>query len=413
MTKSLRPRATKVAKPTEKTFLYKGVSLRGKKVAGEIDALSVQMARIKLHKQGINATTIYKKRTQMPWVNAIKSIDITLFFRQLATMLSAGLPLTQALGIAEQNSKNTALKTIISTIKTDIESGSNFSKAIAKHTAFSRLSVALIDAGERSGSLDVMLERIAHHQESLESLKNKLKKAALYPIAVLIVAIAVTTILLVKVVPIFAKTFADLGSELPLPTRIIMALSEMLVAHFWITSLMVTGAAAFILYLHLKTNKIKQFIDKISLKLPLISQLTKKSASARFSRTLATTAGAGVELLSAIELSAQATNHHAFIKELQGVGNKVRDGQKLSQALSQSTLFLPMTVQMIAVGEESGQLIAMLDKVADFYDGEVREQIDSLTSLIEPAIIVVLGVIVGGVVLAMYLPIFEIGTNVP
>ncbi|MFL1732824.1 type II secretion system F family protein [Moraxella oculi] len=396
-----------------KTFLYKGINLRGKKVVGEIDAGSIQIVRIKLHKQGINPISIRQKRTTLTWINTLKSIDITVFFRQLATMLLSGLPLTQALTITEHNSKSTALKTIISTIKTDIESGSTFTNAIKKHSVFSRLSIALIDAGERSGSLDIMLDRIASYQEELEILKNKLKKATLYPMTVLAVAIIVTTILLVKVVPIFAKTFADLGSTLPLPTRVIMVLSDALVAHFWAIFLTLIGVMMGIAYLHSTTDKIKQLVDKTVLKLPFINQLVKKSMLVRFSRTLATTAGAGVELLTAIELSAQATNHRAFIKELQSVGNKVRDGQKLSQAMSHSHLFLTMMVQMIAVGEESGQMVEMLNKIADYYGNEINEQIDGITNLIEPAIIVILGVVIGGVVLAMYLPIFEIGMNAP
>lgn len=396
-----------------KTFLYKGINLRGKKVVGEIDAGSIQIVRIKLHKQGINPISIRQKRTTLTWINTLKSIDITVFFRQLATMLLSGLPLTQALTITDHNSKSTALKTIISTIKTDIESGSTFTNAIKKHSVFSRLSIALIDAGERSGSLDIMLDRIASYQEELEILKNKLKKATLYPMTVLAVAIIVTTILLVKVVPIFAKTFADLGSTLPLPTRVIMVLSDALVAHFWAIFLTLIGVMMGIAYLHSTTDKIKQLVDKTVLKLPFINQLVKKSMLVRFSRTLATTAGAGVELLTAIELSAQATNHRAFIKELQSVGNKVRDGQKLSQAMSHSHLFLPMMVQMIAVGEESGQMVEMLNKIADYYGNEINEQIDGITNLIEPAIIVILGVVIGGVVLAMYLPIFEIGMNAP
>lgn len=417
MVKPIKPHSTrtnaKLAKPNNKTFVYKGLTLRGKKIMGEIDAITAQMARIKLQQQGITTSSIRQKRAGLSWKKPIKSIDITLFFRQLATMLSAGVPLTQALTITEQNSKNIAFKSIISTIKTDIESGSNFASAAAKHTSFNRLSISLIDAGERSGSLDVMLDRIATHQENLEILKNKLKKSFQYPIAVLTVATIVTAILLVKVVPIFAKTFADLGGELPLATRLIMAFSDGLVAYIWMILLAIFIVIISILYLHIKTNKIKNFIDNISLKLPIIKTLTKKSAAARFSRTLATTFGAGIPLLTALELSAQSTNHLNFIQALQGISNKVQGGQKLSQAMSQSTLFLPMIIQMIDVGEESGKLTQMLEKVADYYDNEVSEQIDGMTSLIEPTIIVILGVLVGGIVLAMYLPIFQIGVGTP
>lgn len=401
------------SQPTSKTFSYKGITLRGKKITGTIDAPNPQSARIKLHKQGITTLHIRQKRHTPSWRKSIKSLDITLFFRQLATMLSAGIPLTQALEITQQNSKSPMLSATIHSIKTDIESGFSFAKALHKHSAFSRLSVALVEAGEQSGSLDTMLERIASHQESLEILKNKLKKATRYPMAVMMIAIIVTVILLVKVVPIFAKTFADMGSQLPLPTRIIMTLSDGLVAHFW-TLLAVLGIAIIGLYwANLKTNKVQDFLDDVSLKLPIIKALVKKSALARFSRTLATTFGAGVPLLTALELSAQATNHRAFIGELKRISDKVRSGQKLSQAIGQSPLFLPMTVQMIDVGEESGKLTQMLDKVADYYEDEVSTQIDGFTSLIEPAIIVVLGIVVGGVVVAMYLPIFQIGMNTP
>lgn len=402
----------KSPKPTEKTYRYHGIDLRGKKIMGEIDAFTPQMARIKLQKQGINPKSIRQQRTAWTWGKSVKSIDITLFFRQLATMLLAGITLTKALAITAQNSNNPTFVAIINTIKTDIESGSNFSKALSKHSVFSRLSIALVDAGERSGSLDAMLDRIANHQENLEALKNKLKKATQYPIAVLTVAIIVTTILLIKVVPIFSKTFADLGGQLPLATRMVVALSDTLVAHFWTMSAIITLMSG-VFWLNHKTDRARRFFDNISLKLPLIKNLVKKSAAARFSRTLATTFGAGIPLLTALELSAQATAHHAFIKELMLITDKVNGGQKLSQAISHSSLFLPMTVQMISVGEESGKISQMLEKVADYYDDEVSTQIDGLTSLIEPAIIVILGVIVGGVVVAMYLPIFQIGMNTP
>lgn len=403
----------KSPKPTEKTFRYHGTDLRGKKVMGEIDAFTPQMARIKLQKQGINPKSIRQQRTAWTWKKPVKSIDITLFFRQLATMLLAGITLTKALAITAQNSKNPTLIAIINTIKTDIESGSNFSKALSKHTVFSRLSIALVDAGERSGSLDAMLDRIANHQENLEALKNKLKKAAQYPIAVLTIAIIVTTILLIKVVPIFSKTFADLGGQLPLATRMVVALSDALVAHFWTMFAIIAALAVGVFWLNHKTDQVQRVFDHASLRLPLIKNLVKKSAAARFSRTLATTFGAGIPLLTALELSAQATAHHAFINELKLITDKVNGGQKLSQAISHSSLFLPMTIQMISVGEESGKISQMLEKVADYYDDEVGAQIDGLTSLIEPAIIVILGVIVGGVVVAMYLPIFQIGMNTP
>lgn len=400
-------------KPTNKTYTYKGIGLRGDKLTGEIDAPSLQMARLQLHKKNITPTSIRQKNRSLAWTKPVKSMDITLFFRQLSTMLLSGIALTKALDTAQQNSQNPSLKSIIHTIKTDIESGSGFAHALKKHAAFSQLAVALIDAGERSGSLDVMLTRIAHHQERLEKLKNKLKKAMYYPIAVMVVAFIVTVILLIKVVPIFAKMFGNLGQELPLPTRIIMNMSDVLVAHFWsLAAVMFVGGFGLI-YLHQKTDKITQLLDVLSLKLPLIKTITKKSALARFTRTLATTFEAGVPLLTALELSAQATNHRTFIKELQRAADRVRGGQKLGQALAQSSLFLPMTVQMIDVGEESGRLTQMLDKVADYYDDEINEQIDGLSSLIEPIVMVVLGLIVGTVVLAMYLPIFNMGAGLP
>lgn len=414
MPKSIKTaKLRQINKPKDKTFSYKGISAQGKKVTGEINAATLQLARLKLQKEGITRPRLRQKKPFLPnFTNKIKSLEITLFFRQLATMLSAGIPLIQALDITNQNSKNPAFSTIINQIKTDIESGSNFANALGKHKAFSRLSIALVQAGEQSGALDTMLDRIASHQESLEILKNKLKKALQYPALVSIVAIAVTVILLVKVVPIFAKTFGEMGESLPLPTRFIMALSDGLVANFWWIVISVLAISLGLIWYNKKTGKVKLWLDDIALKLPLIAPLIKKAVLVRFSRTLATTFEAGIPLLAALDLSAKATNHHAFIKELNDISTKVNSGQRLSQAMRQSTLFLPMTVQMVDVGEESGKLTEMLNKVADYYDNEVSEQIDGLTSLIEPIIIVILGIIVGGVVIAMYLPIFQIGASV-
>lgn len=407
------PKSNKITKPKDKTFHYKGISPQGKKISGELTATTLQLARLKLQKNGITRLSIHQKRQFFPnLTRKIKSLEITLFFRQLATMLSAGIPLIQALRIAQQNSKNAAFCVIINQIRTDIESGSNFANALSKHTIFSHLSISLVQAGERSGSLDIMLDRIASRQESLETLKNKIKKSLQYPALISIVAIIITAILLIKVVPIFAKTFSEMGEDLPLPTQFIMALSHGLVTYFWELMLSMMTISFGLIWFDKKTSKARLWLNNLALKLPLIGPLIKKTVLVRFSRTLATTFEAGIPLLAALDLSAKATNHPTYIKELSNIGTKIAGGQRLSQAMKQSTLFLPMTVQMIDVGEESGRLTEMLNKVADYYDNEIGEQIDGLTSLIEPVIIVILGIIVGGVVIAMYLPIFQIGANV-
>ncbi|MFA9486457.1 MULTISPECIES: type II secretion system F family protein [unclassified Moraxella] len=408
MTKPIKP--TKYTKPTNKTYTYKGIGLRGDKLSGEIDAPTLHMARLQLHKKNIAPTSIRQKHRSLTWTKPISSTDMTLFFRQMSTMLLSGIALTKALDTAQQNSNNPTLKTAISTIKTDIESGLSLAHALKKHTAFGGLTIALVDAGERSGCLDVMLTRIAQYQERLETLKNKLKKAMYYPIFVMVVAVIVTVILLIKVVPIFAQMFGNLNQELPLPTRIIMTISDVLVAHFWSLITIICIIMLGIIWLK-KTDRISWPLYRLSLQLPIIKTITIKSALARFTRTLATTCQAGIPLTNAIELSAQATHHHAFIKELKIITDQVQAGKKLADALTKSTLFLPMTVQMIQVGEEAGRLPQILDTIADYYDDQVNQHIDGLTSLVEPAVMALLGVIVGLVVMAIYLPIFQMGVN--
>jgi type IV pilus assembly protein PilC len=395
-------------------FVYEGVNRRGQKVKGETSSSSLELAKAMLRKQGIIVKSIKKKpKALFTFKKAIKPLDIAIFSRQLATMMKAGVPLTQSFEIVADSLDNPTMKVLVLQIKADIEAGGTFASALRKHPRyFDDLFCSLVDSGEQSGALETMLERVATYKEKSELLKAKIRKALKYPMAVIVVAVAVTIILLIKVVPVFSDLFESFGAELPAFTQLVVAMSEWMKA-WWFILIIATGAA--ILGFSAAKNRSKKFrdlLDRATLKVPIFGKIAYQAIIARFSRTLSTTFAAGVPLIDALESTAGATNNVVFYNATQQIKNEVATGQQLQFSMRSTNLFPSMAIQLVGIGEESGSLEEMLDKVAVYYENEVDNAVDGLTSLMEPIIMVVLGVLVGGLVIAMYLPIFKLGAVV-
>lgn len=395
-------------------FVYTGINRRGQKIKGETTSRSLALARATLRTQGITVSNIKKKpKSLMIKKRAIKAQDIAIFTRQLATMIEAGVPLIQSFEIVAASLDNPSMKSLVLKLKLDIESGTTLASALRNHPRyFDDLFCALVESGEQSGSLEMMLERVATHQEKSELLKAKIKKAIKYPLAVIVVAVIVSIILLIKVVPILADLFNSFGSELPVFTQIVVDMSDWM--KDWWLSLMIGFGVIFIAFFALKkrSKNFHDFLDQLLLKLPIFGKITYQAIVARFSRTLATTVAAGVPLTDALESTAGVTNNVVFYNATQQIKNDVSKGQQLQFAMRSTKLFPSMAIQLVGVGEESGSLEKMLEKIALYYENKVDNAVDGLTSLMEPIIMVVLGVLVGGLVIAMYLPIFKMGAVV-
>ena len=399
-------------KDTLRTFEYQGNNSQGQEVKGELSSSSLPLAKAQLRKQGIVLNSIRRKPKPVIIVKKkIRALDIAVFARQLATMTKAGVPLLQSLDIVIETLTKPSMIEVVEQLKYSIESGTPFAAALSKHPKqFDNLFCALVSAGEYSGSLDIMLERIATYKEKSEHLKSKIKKAIKYPIAVTSVAIMVSLILLLKVVPVFSELFDSFDSQLPAFTQLVVSISEGL-QRWWLGLLGVTSMAIAGFFRVKKSNaKFAAFIDQVQLKLPIVGRITYQAIIARFARTLATTYAAGVPLLQALEATAAATDNQLFYKATQKIKQDVATGQSLNVAMGSSRLFPTLAIQMVSIGEESGSLDDMLDKVAVYYENEVDNAVDGLTSLMEPIIMVVLGLLVGGLVIAMYLPIFQLGS---
>ncbi|WP_230658729.1 type II secretion system F family protein [Psychrobacter sp. I-STPA10] len=392
-------------------FVYDGTNRRGQKVKGETTSRSMELAKAQLRKQGITVRAIKKKpKPLFTSKKKIKALDIAIFVRQLATMMKAGVPLTQSFEIVADSLDNPSMKDLVLKIKTEIESGSTFAAALRKHPRyFDDLFCSLVESGEQSGALETMLERVATYKEKSELLKAKIKKALKYPIAVIVVAIIVTIILLVKVVPVFAELFSSFGAELPAFTQMVVTMSEWMQS--WWFVLIIGIGAAIIAFSEAKkrSKKFRDFLDRLVLKAPIFGNIAYQAVIARFARTLSTTFAAGVPLIDALDSTAGATNNVVFYNATQRVKEDVATGQQLQFAMRSTNLFPSMAIQMVGIGEEAGSLEEMLDKVATYYENEVDNAVDGLTSLMEPLIMAVLGVLVGGLVVAMYLPIFQLG----
>jgi type IV pilus assembly protein PilC len=396
------------------TFLYKGKDKRGTKVKGEITGKSAAAVKLELRKQGITANSVNKK-LELPIGGKPKvtAADIAVFTRQMATMMKAGVPLVQSFEIVADGLDNSSLREIILGIKAEVEGGNNFGGALRKYPdQFDNLFCSLVEAGEASGALETMLERVALYKEKSEALKAKIKKALKYPISVVVVAIIVTGILLVKVVPTFEELFEGFGAELPAFTQMVIGMSRWMVAN-WLLALIIVGAVIIGLsQLHKRSPQFRRAMDRAALKAPLFGDLAYKAVVARYARTLSTTFAAGVPLIEALEACASAAGNTVYEDAILAVRDDVATGQQLQFAMRVTGLFPSMALQMVAIGEESGALDAMLEKVADYYEAEVDNAVDGLTSMMEPLIMSVLGVLIGGLIVAMYLPIFQLGSVV-
>ncbi len=402
------------AKPSvvSNTYVYKGVDKKGSKVQGEIASTSPALAKAQLLKQGISAKSVSKKSKPLLGEKggSISPMDIAVFARQMATMMKAGVPLVQAFDIVADGLEKPSLKKLVLTIRDSVASGGGFAPSLREHPKyFDELFCNLVDAGEQAGALETMLDRIATYKEKTEKLKAKIKKALSYPIAVVAVALIVTAILLIKVVPQFAETFGSFGAKLPAFTLFVLHLSE-LVQAYWLIILL--GIGATLAGLKIAVRKSKAFaylVDRYVLKIPVIGQIIYLSVMARFARTLSTTFAAGVPLIEALTSVAGAAGNKIYADAILKIREDVSTGIQLNVALKARGIFPTLLIQMASIGEESGALDAMLDKVATYYEEAVDNTVDSLTSLLEPLIMSVLGVLVGGLMIAMYLPIFQLG----
>lgn len=395
-------------------FVYDGTNRRGQQVKGETTSRSMELAKATLRKQGITVKTIKKKpKPLFTFKKKIKPIDIAIFSRQLATMLKAGVPLTQSFEIVADSLDNPSMKDLVLALKGEVESGTTFTTALRRHPRyFDELFCSLVESGEQSGALETMLERVATYKEKSELLKAKIKKAVKYPIAVIIVAFIVTVILLVKVVPVFADMFGSFGAELPAFTQMVVGMSEWM-QKWWYIMLIAVGLAIYgFIEAKARSADFRDFLDRTTLRLPIFGNIAYQAVIARFSRTLSTTFAAGVPLIDALNSTAGATNNVVFYNATQQIKDDVSTGQQMHFAMRSTNLFPSMAIQMVAIGEEAGSLEEMLDKVAVYYENEVDNAVDGLTSLMEPMIMAVLGVLVGGLVIAMYLPIFQMGSVV-
>lgn len=398
------------------TFIYDGVDRKGIKIKGEIPARNMALAKVTLRKQGITIKTIREKKKNILEAftkKRVTTLDITIFTRQLATMMKAGVPLVQSFEIVAEGLDNPAMREVVLGIKGEVEGGNTFAGALRKYPQhFDKLFCSLVESGEQSGALETMLDRVAVYKEKSELLKQKIKKAIKYPATVIVVAVIVTIILMVKVVPVFQDLFSSFGADLPAFTQMVVNMSNWMQSYWFILIIGVAIAIALILEAKKRSKKFRDALDKAALKLPIFGDLIYKAIIARYSRTLATTFAAGVPLIDALESTAGATNNVVYEEAVLKIRDDVATGQQLQFAMRATNKFPSMAIQMVSIGEESGALDAMLDKVATHYENEVDNAVDGLTSMMEPLIMAILGVLVGGLVIAMYLPIFQMGSVV-
>jgi len=396
-------------------FLWTGMDKRGVKVKGQARGLSPSLIKADLRKQGIKPLKIRKKSALFESSGKTKIIpkDIAVFFRQLATMMAAGVPLVQAFEIIGRGHDNKGMRDLILNVKYEVESGTALAESLEKHPLhFDALVVNLVSAGEQAGVLESLLDKIATYKEKTELLKSKIKKAMFYPIAVMIVAVIVTSILLIFVVPQFEQLFSSFGADLPAFTRVVVNMSEFLQAYWWIVFGIAIGSVVGLLQAKRRSRAFTRALDRMILKLPIVGPIMVKAAIARFARTLATMFAAGVPLVEALQSVAGATGNVVYSDAVLQIRDSVATGQQLKFAMNQTGLFPNMVEQMVAIGEESGALDNMLNKAADFYEQEVDDAVDALSSLLEPIIMSILGILIGGLVVAMYLPIFKMGAAI-
>lgn len=393
-------------------FQWEGTDRKGNKIKGKSMATNEAAVRADLRRQGVVPKRIKKQSAGLfKGGSRITPGDIAIFSRQLSTMLAAGIPLVQAFEIVGAGHENASMQKLIMDVKADVEGGSALAEALAKHPLyFDDLFVNLVEAGEQAGALESLLDKVATYKEKTEAIKKKVKKALTYPAAVLAVAFVVTIILLIFVIPAFEDLFQGFGADLPAFTRLVIDISLFVRTQGWILAGMAGGAVYAFFYFKKRSRPMRQFLDRVILKTPIIGPIMQKAAIARYARTLSTMFSAGVPLVEALESVAGATGNIVYEVGVLRMRDEVATGQRLQQAMENTDLFPNMVIQMIAVGEESGSLDEMSAKVADFYEEDVDNAVDNLSSLLEPLIMSILGVLVGGLVVAMYLPIFKMGS---
>lgn len=400
----------------KKSFTWSGKNKAGKVVTGETTSSSVDMVKAELRKQGIVPKKVSKKSA--PFFGGsgkkITAADISVFSRQLATMMKAGVPLVQSFEITAEGHSNPSMSALIRELKATVEAGGTFASALKQHPLhFDDLFCNLVEAGEQSGALETLLEKIATYKEKTEALKARIKKAMFYPMAVIIFAFVVSAILLIWVVPVFADMFKGFGADLPSFTVFVVGISDIFVAYWWAIFGSIFGVVAGIKELHKRSRKFRRLLDRMVLKAPVAGHVVKTSSVARFARTLSTMFAAGVPLVEAMNSVAGASGNSVYTNAIFTIRDDIATGQQLQASMrNHPALFPNMVIQMVSIGEESGALDEMLAKVADYYEAEVDNAVDSMTSLMEPLIMAFLAVVIGGLVIAMYLPIFKMGSAI-
>ena len=405
--------ATAAAARNIKDFIFdwEGKDKAGKPVRGEVRAGGEAMVSATLRRQGILVTKVKKRR--MGGGSSIKQKDIAVFTRQLATMMRAGVPLLQSFDIVARGSTNPRMTKLLNDIRVDVETGTSLSSAFRKHPLhFDALYCNLVEAGEAGGILEELLDRLAVYQEKTMAIKNKIKSALIYPIAVLVVAFVVLTIIMIFVIPAFKDVFSSFGADLPAPTLFVIAMSEFFVKYWWAIFGFIGGGLYFFIQSWRRSEKMQKAVDRLLLKVPVFGSLVEKSAIARWTRTLSTMFAAGVPLVEALDSVGGASGNAVYAEATEQIQKDVSTGSSLTSSMQTTGVFPTMVLQMCAIGEESGSIDHMLGKAAEFYEDEVDEAVKGLSSLMEPFIIVILGVLIGGIVVSMYLPIFKLGAVV-
>lgn len=403
------------AKPAKSSvYSWEGVDRKGTSVSGELSGISAALVKAQLRKQGVTPGKIRKKGMALFGKGKkIKPLDIALFTRQMSTMMKAGVPLLQSFDIIAEGVDNPRMRDLVLSLKNEVAAGNTFASSLEKKPEyFDELYCNLVNAGEQAGALDTLLDRVATYKEKTEALKAKIKKAMTYPIAVLVVALVVSSILLIKVVPQFQTVFAGFGAQLPAFTQMVINLSNVMQQWWWVVLTAIVGLTYGFKAALRRSQKLRDTVDRGLLKIPIVGQILYKSAVARYARTLSTTFAAGVPLVEALDSVSGATGNVVFKKAVNKIKLDVSSGTQLNLSMRSTGIFPSLAIQMTSIGEESGALDDMLDKVASFYEAEVDNMVDSLTTLMEPMIMAVLGVVVGGLVIAMYLPIFQLGSVV-
>src|SRR4249920_2490432 len=397
-----------VKKVTEQIFEWEGRDKNGKVVRGEMRAGGTAVVNSSLRRQGIMVSKVRKRRTSGG--RAVKQKDIAIFTRQLATMMKAGVPLLQAFDIVARGSTNPKMTRLLTDIRSDVETGTSLSASFRKHPLyFDALYCNLVEAGEAGGILEALLDRLAIYQEKTLEIKRKIKSALMYPIAVIVVAFVVLTVIMIFVIPAFKDVFKSFGADLPAPTLVVIAMSEFFVKYWWVIFGFLGGGFYFFMQAWKRSEKVQMFMDRVMLKVPVFGDLVYKSVIARWTRTLSTMFAAGVPLVEALDSVGGAAGNYVYSFATKQIQTEVSGGTALTVAMQNANVFPSMVLQMCSIGEETGALDGMLGKVADFFEAEVDDAVEALSSLMEPIIMVVLGTLIGGMVVAMYLPIFKLG----